>query len=368
MNSDEKILVIDDDVIFLKIILNRLSGKYNITTASSGMEGLELVIKEGPFALVAADYIMPEIDGTELLEKIRVISPDTVRMMITGIQDLQSLIDIINNTSIFRIISKPCSPEILGRVFEKGIEQYNLVLSEKRKREEAEAAYKQLIEYAKAINESVVTLKNKNRELNNAYYDTINRLVVASEYKDEDTHEHIVRMSRYCALLAEKAGFPSDEVENILFASPMHDIGKIGIPDAILMKPGKLDLSEFNEIKKHTLIGSKILEGSRADILILAASIAISHHEKWDGSGYPFGISGEKIPITGRIVAIADVFDALTSKRPYKEALPVEVAFDIIQKGKGNHFDPDLTDIFLNSFDDFLQIKENVASESSEEQ
>ncbi len=362
MNTDEKILIVDDDNIFLKTIHKRLCHEFTIFTASSGIEGLEIINNETPFAIVAVDYIMPGIDGIEFLERVRGISPDSVRMMITGITDLQSVLEIVNNTSIFRIINKPCSAEALGKVFECGMEQYRLILSEKRRRDEADAAYKQLIEYAKALNGTVTDLKNKNSELNNAYYDTINRLVVASEYKDEDTHDHILRMSRYSALLAEKAGFSKEGVENILFASPMHDIGKIGIPDTILMKPGKLADDEFNEMKKHTIIGSKILEDSKAEILKLAASIALTHHERWDGRGYPYGISGEEIPVTGRIAAIADTFDALTSKRPYKEAYPVEIACDIIIKEKGKQFDPGLTDVFMDSFNDFLIIKEGISS------
>ncbi len=362
MNKNEKILIVDDDSIFLKTIYKRLSSEFNISTAGSGIEGFDIINNSGPFAVVAVDYIMPGIDGIEFLEKVREISPDTVRMMITGITDLQSVMDIINNTSIFRMISKPCLPETLGKVFEKGVEQYRLVLSEKKKKEEADAAYKQLIEYAKAINGTVTTLKTKNRELNEAYYDTIHRLVVASEYKDEDTHDHIVRMSRYSALLAEKSGFSRNDVENILFASPMHDIGKIGIPDAILLKSGKLADEEFNEMKKHTIIGSKILENSKAEILKLAASIALTHHERWDGKGYPYGISGMEIPVSGRIAAIADTFDALTSKRPYKAAYPVDIAYDIIKKEREKQFDPDLADIFINNFNNFISIKEEISS------
>ncbi|MDM8551901.1 HD domain-containing protein [Desulfobacterales bacterium HSG2] len=199
-------------------------------------------------------------------------------------------------------------------------------------------------------------------DLNEAYLDTIQRLVMAAEYKDEDTGAHIVRMSQYSALIAEKLGLPSAEVKNILYAAPMHDVGKIGIPDSILMKPGKLTIEEFNIMKNHTTIGAKILADSKAKILQTAQKIAISHHEKWNGRGYPQGLSGDKIPIVGRIAAVADVFDGLTSKRPYKDPYPTEVAVDIIRKERGEHFDPDVADVFINNLEEILRIKTRVDS------
>lgn len=227
--------------------------------------------------------------------------------------------------------------------------------SEKQKRKELEVANKQLVKFADDLNKTV-------KELQGAYLDTINRLVLAAEYKDEDTGDHIVRMSRYSAFIAEKLGLPAREVQNIRYAAPMHDVGKIGIPDNILMKPAKLTDEEFDFMKTHTNIGAKILAKSKAEILRLAWQIAISHHEKWNGRGYPQGFSVDKIPIAGRIVGLADVFDALTSKRPYKVPYPIEVAVDIIKKERGEHFDPDVADIFLENIDEFVKIKEEVGS------
>ena len=227
--------------------------------------------------------------------------------------------------------------------------------SEKQKRKELQVANKQLVKFADDLNKTV-------KELQGAYLDTINRLVLAAEYKDEDTGDHIVRMSRYSAFIAEKLGLPAREVQNIRYAAPMHDVGKIGIPDNILMKPAKLTDEEFDFMKTHTNIGAKILAKSKAEILRLAWQIAISHHEKWNGRGYPQGFSVDKIPIAGRIVGLADVFDALTSKRPYKVPYPIEVAVDIIKKERGEHFDPDVADIFLENIDEFLKIKKEVGS------
>jgi len=234
--------------------------------------------------------------------------------------------------------------------------------SEKEKREELQAANEQLMKFADDLKKTVSDLKAVNQELKGAYLDTIHRLILAAEYKDEDTGDHVVRMSRYSALIAEKLDLSPKEFQDILYAAPMHDVGKIGIPDNILMKPGKLTEKEFEFMKTHNTIGAKILANSRAEIIQLAQQIAISHHEKWNGKGYPQGHSGDKIPLVGRIVGIADVFDALTSKRPYKDPYPIEVAVDIIKKERGEHFDPDVADILLENIDEFVKIKAEVGS------
>jgi putative two-component system response regulator len=229
--------------------------------------------------------------------------------------------------------------------------------SEKEKRQELQAANQQILRYADDLNKTILELKAAHRELREAYLDTIHRLVLAAEYKDEGTGGHIARMNRCCTLLAEKRGLPAEEVQNLLYAAPMHDVGKIGIPDSILLKPGKLTHEEFQVMKSHTVIGANILANSNAKILQSAQQIAISHHEKWNGKGYPQGLSGDKIPMVGRIVGLIDVFDALTSRRPYKEPYPVEMALDIIKKEREQHFDPTVVDIFLENIDEILKTK-----------
>jgi putative two-component system response regulator len=233
---------------------------------------------------------------------------------------------------------------------------------EKQKEKELEAARQQLMKYADDLAKTISDLKTAHIELEQAYLDTIHRLVIAAEYKDEDTGDHIARISRYSALIAEKLGMPPKDVKNILYAAPMHDVGKIGIPDGILMKSGKSTDEEFALIKTHTTIGASILGNASAGLLQLAYQIALSHHEKWNGEGYPQGLAGEDIPLGARIVGLVDVFDALTSRRPYKDPYPVEVACDIIRKERGQHFDPNLVDVLMENLDEILEIKAEVNS------
>jgi len=234
--------------------------------------------------------------------------------------------------------------------------------SVKERSKALEIANQQLIKYAEDLNNNILTLRSTHKDLQDAYLDTIHRLVLAAEFRDEDTGEHIIRISHYSALIANKLGLTPREVKNILYAAPMHDVGKIGIPDSILMKPSKLTDDEFHFMKTHTTIGAKILEDSRAEILRLAEQIAISHHEKWNGNGYPLGLSGFDIPLVGRIVGLADVFDALTSRRPYKEPYPIDFVCDIIKKESGHHFEPELSHLLLDNIDEFMNIKEEVDS------
>jgi putative two-component system response regulator len=181
-----------------------------------------------------------------------------------------------------------------------------------------------------------------------------------------DTGAHIKRVSRYSAAIARRMGLDEKTIETILYAAPMHDLGKIGIPDHILLKPAMLDPAEWEIMKTHTVIGAKILNGSDAEYIKMGEIIARSHHEKWDGSGYPDGLKGKKIPISGRITAIADVFDALTSKRPYKEPFSVEDSLVIIRAGRGNHFDPDVVDAFFAIQDEILAIKKEYDNDNKQ--
>jgi putative two-component system response regulator len=209
----------------------------------------------------------------------------------------------------------------------------------------------------RALRDATKALDRARAELERAQLETIERLTKAAEFRDDETASHLQRMSHYSRLLALKRGIDEYTAELIRVASPMHDVGKIGIPDSILLKPGKLTPEEYEIMKQHAEIGYRILSGSDSPLLELAASIARSHHEKWNGRGYPQGLASEDIPIEGRIVAVADVFDALTSRRPYKKAWSLADAIALLQSGKREHFDPELVDLFLACMDEVLEIK-----------
>ena len=313
--------------------------------------------------VVLTDIVMPGLSGLELIKKIKERYDSDVIAFTGYIQDYDFLMATQNGANDFMF--KPVNlKELLVRV--------QRVLRERTLLKERNAAYKnlnqQLLKYGEDLNRNFQQLKFAHKDLQEAYLETTRRLVIAAEYKDEGTAAHIIRMSRYCTLLAERLGLPQRDIENIPYASPMHDVGKIGIPDSILMKPGKLTDEEMAVMKRHATIGEKILSNSEADVIKMGAQIALTHHEKWNGEGYPLGLGGEKIPLCGRIAAVADVFDALGSQRPYKEALPMGKTLEIMKEGRGSHFDPNILDVLTSNLDDFLKIKADVdkAAETSD--
>ena len=203
-----------------------------------------------------------------------------------------------------------------------------------------------------------------NDKLKKSGEEVIFRLSYATKYKDPETQAHIVRVGLYCDEMAKHLGWDDEQRDLIRLASPMHDIGKVGIPDKVLQKPGKLDAAEWNTMQQHSQYGYDILKGSRVPLMQMAAQVALDHHEKWNGTGYPHQIKGEDISVYGRLTTLSDVFDALTSKRCYKEAWSYERALDLIKEEKEKHFDPDLADIFINNIDNMIRIKENHKDES----
>ncbi len=216
-------------------------------------------------------------------------------------------------------------------------------------------------ERAAELAAEVDRLQMAERELRLAQEDVVERLSIAAEFRDDETARHVQRMSRYTSLLATRAGASPERAEHVRTASVMHDVGKIGIPDSILLKPGKLTPEERRIMEQHSEIGYRILSGSRSELLTLAAQMAWTHHERVDGNGYPRRIAGDDIPLEGRMAAIADVFDALTSNKVYKKASPLPQAIEIMQEGRGSHFDAELLDLFLGSMDEVVRIKERYA-------
>ncbi|MFP4226044.1 MAG: HD domain-containing phosphohydrolase [Desulfobacterales bacterium] len=357
-NESIRILIVDDEQPIremMELLLCREG--YQCVSAKDGDTALEILGGQ-PIDIVITDINMPGITGVELLEKARHIT-DADFIVITGyVEDFSYENLIAAGASDF--IYKPISNnEILLR-FKRVLRERFLLREREKINRELEKNNQKLARYAEELNTALSDLKTTHNELQSAYLDTINRLALAAEFKDEETGDHISRMSDYCALMAEKYGLEAREVQNIRYAAPMHDIGKIGIPDKILLKPDQLTSSEFETIKTHTTIGASILSDARAEVLKAAHDIALTHHEKWNGRGYPKGLKKKEIPIRGRIVGLLDVFDALTSNRPYKAAYPYEVARDIIKNEREKSFDPDLVDIFIANFEAFVQIKKQT--------
>ena len=344
-----KILVVDDEDRnrrLMEALLVPLG--YEVILAVDGEDALRKV-QETPPDVILLDVMMPGINGFDVAKQLKENEETKIIpiVMVTALQDVESRIKAIE-AGADDFLSKPVDKtELQTRVHSLvQVKAYNDHMRDYQKELEAEVA-KRTEELRKAFE----TIKT-------ASLDTIYRLSRASEYKDEDTGAHIKRMSNYSAAVARQMGLNDDTVERILYAAPMHDVGKIGIPDRILLKPGKFDPDEWEIMKQHAVIGGSILSGADSGFIKLAEVIALTHHEKWDGSGYPRGLRETAIPLAGRITAIADVFDALISKRPYKEPFPLEKSFTIIREGRGSHFDPEVVDAFFAVEKEVLSIRE----------
>ncbi len=320
-NDKPRILIVDDEPANLKVMREVLGNQYRMSFAKSGAAALALLEKEQP-KLILLDIMMPDMNGFEVCEILK-STPALSHIPIIFVTALGDESDEFKGFELGAVdyITKPISPAIVRARVKTHL---SLVQAE---------------------------------QLKQAHVVLVHRLGRAAEYKDTDTGEHIARMSQYSKLLALEFGMGEQQAELLRQAAPMHDVGKIGIPDAILLKPGRLTPDEFDHMKQHAAIGAQILANSPSPLLQLAHKLALEHHEKWDGSGYPNGLKGEQISVEGRIVAIADVFDALTSKRPYKEAWGVEEALEHMQAQAGKHFDPHLINLFVNKLDAIIAIK-----------
>jgi putative two-component system response regulator len=354
MPPSKRILIVDDEEQnreLLEALLDSLGH-----ASEKARDGFEALAKlKLSIDLVLLDVMMPGMDGFEVARRIREdpVDGNVPIIMVTALEGKESRLRAVE-VGANDFISKPIDlTELKVRTASmlKMKEAQDAV-------NEHQAKLEEMVEQrTAALRKALEDMAEARRKTQEAHLDTIRRLSIAAEYKDEDTAVHIHRMSKYSALLAKGLNLPPSETEIILHASPLHDIGKIGIADSILLKPGKLNDAEWKIMKAHTTIGGRILSGSASKLLQAGEIIACSHHEKWDGSGYPKGLAGETIPIWGRICGVTDVFDALTSNRPYKQAFSNEKALDIMQKGRGRHFDPKVLDVFLECWDDLLAIQ-----------
>lgn len=350
-DHQEQILVVDDEPSNLKLLDYMLRGA-GYTRVELLRDPREVLTRyqAGRPDVILLDLNMPHLDGFQVLAQLKALNDPLGPpvLILTAQHGREDLIRALE-AGARDYVTKPFDrSELLMRV-------RNLL--------DAQRAHR-LLHDQKSMLEEMVHARTE--ELESTRKQIVQRLGRASEYRDEETGNHILRMSHSCAVLARACDWDEAACELILLASPMHDLGKIGIPDAILLKPGRLDPEEWAVMQTHAEIGARLLEGDDSELLQMAHTIALTHHERWDGSGYPNGLAGEAIPQAGRIAALADVFDALTSERPYKKAWTVDEALELICANRGVHFDPALVDIFLEQLPAILEIREHFAEPSDD--
>lgn len=344
----KSIALIDDTQINLTLLwhlVKRLE-LYEPISFLNPIEGLDWCLANDP-ELIIVDYMMPELNGIEFIKKIRAESSkkDIPILMVTANDNNNVRYEALESGAT-DFLNKPIDKtEFMIRV------RNMLSLRSSQRKLSDKATW-----LAEEVNKATREIRNREQEI-------IFRLSKAAEYRDPETGGHIKRMAHYSKHIATQLGLETAIQNLILEAAPMHDIGKVGIPDAILLKPGKLDEAEFELMKEHAKIGYDILSGSSSKLMQLGAIIALTHHEKYNGSGYPNGLKGDKTPIYGQIIAVADVFDALTSERPYKRPWSIDSAIKFLEDGSGQHFKPECVTAFLQDWENVLAIKERFADE-----
>lgn len=341
-----QVLIVDDteiNLILFGALVKKLENCVPITFISS-TEGLAWAQVNDP-DLIIVDYMMPELDGIEFIQRLRAIpGKEGVPILMITANDQKQVRYRALDAGASDFLTKPVDKiEFLARASNM------LALSDVRKKLADRATW-----LAEEVRKATSEIVQRERE-------TVIRLSKAAEYRDPETGAHILRMAHFSELIAKGLGLSVADQELLLEAAPMHDIGKVGIADGILLKPGRLTPDEFEVMKQHAIFGYEILKGSSSKVLQAGADIARAHHEKFDGTGYPQGLQGDGIPIFSRIVAVADVFDALTSERPYKKAWSLEQAVDHLKANAGTHFDPLCVDAFLAQWDAVLEIRQRFA-------
>lgn len=347
------ILVVDDEEPIRKLLTQVLKrGGYQVIHVASSTDEAREILSQKSVDIMLTDMHMPGGSGMDLLaeggERLELAT-----LMVTATDD-SDLADQAMSLGAYGYIIKPFKRnEVLNNV-NSALRRRQLEIVTRAHREELEVKVRAR---TSELWTALQTLEQRSQELKVSYEETVERLSIAAEFRDKETAIHIRRMSRFCQLLSGWAGQDRERTDLVRLASTMHDVGKIGIPDDVLLKPGKLTSDEFALMQEHTEFGFRILSGSSSELLKLAATIALTHHEKCDGSGYPAGLKKEDIPLEGRIAAIADVFDALTTNRVYRKSMGLYDAVEIMKQGRGSHFDPELLDAFLSHLDEVLRVK-----------
>ncbi len=344
-----RILIVDDEP-YIREILSRwlIDEGYECEQAADAAEALE-ILSRTDFALMISDICMPGRSGLELLDEVTACYSGLAIIMLTAVDDRETAIRTLEAGAYGYVIKPFDRNELLINVV-NALERRRLTLISMNYQTRLEAE-----------------VEERTRELRRREEEVALRLVTAAEHRDADTGAHIRRIGLYSEILARARGWDEAAVEEIRLAAPMHDVGKIGIPDHILLKPGTLTRQEFRVIERHTTMGAEILAGSRLPLLQLAREIALTHHERWDGGGYPNGLSGHEIPEAGRIVAVADVYDALVHSRIYRPALAEQQALDIMRRARGEQFDTDVFDTFEMVLPQLRAIRQELSLEEEPE-
>ena len=348
-----RVLIVDDEDLIRRMLARLLKRAGHDIELAESARAARVRLEAETFDLVLSDVDLPGESGLDLVRYVLLHHPSTAAVMVTGVDD-PTIAEAALDIGAYGYIIKPFETnEVLINV-ENALRRRTLEIENRNHRNRLESL---VADRTAELERTIDALETIIEELRGSREETIQRLALAAEFRSDETAFHIRRMSLYCELLAKRIGMSERHAELIRIASPMHDIGKIGTPDSILMKRGRLTPDEFEIMKRHAEIGYRILVGSSSEMLMLAADIAWTHHEKWDGSGYPRGLVGEEIPLEGRITALCDVFDALTTARCYKPAFTVEDSRALMDAGRGSHFDPELYDVFWEHIDEILAIK-----------
>lgn len=353
LTGTERILIVDDEPP-IRTLLARLLGAHGfVCETAESAAAARRVLPHGEIHLILCDVNMPGESGLDFAAEVARDYPGTAVVMVTGLDD-RSYAEHALAHGAYGYVLKPFKPNELIINVVNALRRRALEVENRGHRERLERT---VLERTATLRDTIARLESSDHELRRLREETIQRLSWAAEFRNQETGQHIVRMSLYCALLSRLVGLDADRAELIRIASPMHDVGKIGIPDRILLKPSGLTEEERKVMEAHTEMGHGILVGSGVELLELAAEMALTHHERIDGTGYPRGLSGDEIPIEGRIAAIADVFDALTSDRVYRGAYQPEEAREMMLEGRGTQFDAELLDLFFDAWSDVLAIR-----------